>query len=294
MYLRRLVCALTVALVGAAVASTTPAVSAYKGCGRAGYAYAGLLSDRGPSGVTATLTSLAEPLVQKGHVGAWVGVGAPGQGPGGTNEWIQVGLNRIAGRPAKLYYEVATASGIRYVELDSNVLPGRRYRVAVLEVAHRPDVWRVWVDGRPGSDPIYLPQSHRRLTPMAIAENWDGGAPSCNRFKYRFRQVALAGSPGGSWSRFRAMDAQVMQDSGYRILRVPTGGFVAVTAPPPPQPATPDPPQKPAPPPPRPTASEPSTPAPAPVPEPPAPPAATPGEPAVPGAETTPYGPATD
>ena len=96
---------------------------------------------------------------------------------------------------------------------------------------------------------------------MAIAENWDGGAPACNRFKYRFRRVSLAGSPGGSWTRFRAMDAQVMQNSGYRILRVPTGGFVAVTAPPPPQ-KPPAPPQMPAP--------APSTPA----------PAATPADPA--------------
>ena len=159
MYLRRLLCTLTVALVGAAVASTTPAVSAFKGCGRAGYAYAGLLGERGPSGVTATLTTLAEPLVQRGHVAAWVGVGAPGEGPNGTNEWLQVGLNRIAGRPAKLYYEVAGSSGISYVELDSNVLPGRRYRVAVLEMARRPDVWRIWVDGRPANGPSTSPRA---------------------------------------------------------------------------------------------------------------------------------------
>jgi hypothetical protein len=227
-----------VAMVGAAVVAQ-PAVPASKGCGLRGYAYAGLQSDRDAFGVTATLTALADPLVERGHVAAWVGVGAPGEGPKGTDEWLQVGLNRIAGRDAKLYYEVAGPSGMRYVELENAASAGPSVDVAVLEVAGRRDVWRVWVDGRPASKPIYLPRSHSRLTPMAIAENWDGGVPTCNRYKYRFRSVSLAGSPGGAWTPFRTTQAEVMQDAGYRILPSPTGGFVAVTAPPPPQTAKP-------------------------------------------------------
>ena len=62
----------------------------------------------------------------------------------------------------------------------------------------RTDLWRVWVNGRPASRPIWLPASHGTLTPMAMAENLAGTVPSCNRFAYRFQQVALAGTPGGS------------------------------------------------------------------------------------------------
>jgi hypothetical protein len=84
----------------------------------------------------------------------------------------------------------------------------------------------------PTSEPIYLPNSHSRLTPMAIGDNWDGGPRACNRYKYRFRSVSLARSPGGSWTPFRTKQAEVMQDDGYRFLLARTDGFVAVAAPP--------------------------------------------------------------
>jgi hypothetical protein len=84
----------------------------------------------------------------------------------------------------------------------------------VLETARHANVWRVWVDGRPVSSPIWLPQSHGRLTPIAIAESFDGGAPACNRYAYSFRGVSLAGRPGGAWSRLHKAAAQVMQDRG--------------------------------------------------------------------------------
>jgi hypothetical protein len=245
MHFRRWLCALAVVVGGAAAVTTSPATPAYKGCGLRGYAYAGLQSDREAFGVTATLTALAEPLVERGHVAAWVGVGAPGEGPHGTDEWFQVGLNRIAGNQPKLYYEVARPSGIRYVELGSNVPAGRRYHVAVLEMAGRTDVWRVWVNGRPASEPIYLPRSHATLTPMALAENWDGDVPACNRYKYGFRRVSLARSPGGSWAPLRTQAAQLVQDRGYRILPSSAGGFVAVTSPPPLLPSSPNRPHRP-------------------------------------------------
>lgn len=268
-----------VAVIGAVALTPSPAVPASKGCGLRGYAYAGLQSDRRAFGVTATLTALADPLVERGHVAAWVGVGAPGEGPNGTNEWLQVGLNRIAGRDAKVYYEVAQSSGVRYVELGTDVSAGRRVDVAVLGMAGRQDVWRVWVDGRPASKPIYLPRSQGRLTPMAIAENWDGGVPACNRYRYRFRDISLAGRPGGSWTPFRTAQAEVMQDAGYRILPTPTGGFVAVTTPPPPQTGKPQPqPQAtPAPPTPQSKPSSPTATVPAPTRTDPAPAPAAPG-----------------
>ena len=189
------------AALAVTAAAATPARPAAKGCGPRGYSYAGLQSPRNAFGVAGTLSATASPLVQRGHVAGWVGVGAPGEGPQGTDEWLQVGLNTIAGNSAKLYYEIARPTGIKYVELASDVPPGRSYHVAVLETARHANTWRVWVDGRPASRPIWLPQSHGRLTPMALAESWDDGAPACNRYAYSFGAVSLAGRPGGEWSR---------------------------------------------------------------------------------------------
>jgi hypothetical protein len=197
-----------------------------------GYAYAGLQSPRNAFGIAGTLTAVADPLVERGHVAGWYGVGAPGEGPQGSDEWLQVGLNTIEGKSGKLYYEVARPSGISYVELASDVPAGRSYRVAVLETAHHANTWRVWVDGWPASPPIWLPASHGRLTPMAIAESWDGGAAACNRYEYSFGGVSLAGRPGGAWSRLRKASGHVLQDPVYRIVTA-RNGFVAVTLPPP-------------------------------------------------------------
>src|SRR5579859_3924874 len=215
------------AVLAAAALSASPAVSASKGCGARGYAYAGLQGADGASGVSATPAAVATPVVQKGHVAAWIGVGALGEGPEGHDEWLQVGLNTIAGNSAKLYYEVAQPWGLRYVELESGIPVGRRYRVEVLEMAGRRSIWRVWVDGRPASRPIWLPESHGRLTPMATAENYDGGAPTCNSYRYRFRGRALARSPGGGWAPFRMRTSQLMEDRGFRVVPAIGGGFVA-------------------------------------------------------------------
>lgn len=223
---------LLLAALALTAAAATPARPAAKGCGPRGYSYAGLQSPRNAFGVAGTLSATVSPLVQRGHVAGWVGVGAPGEGPRGTDEWLQVGLNTIAGNSARLYYEIARPTGIRYVELASDVPPGRSYHVAVLETARHANAWRVWVDGRPASRPIWLPQSHGRLTPMALAESWDDGAPACNRYAYSFGAVSLAGRPGGGWSRLHRAAAQVLQDPGSRVVPARTG-FVAVTAPPP-------------------------------------------------------------
>jgi hypothetical protein len=214
--------------LAAGSATASPGVSG-AGCGSHGYSYAGFARTTAGYGVAASLSALGEPLVQRGHVAAWVGVGAPGEGPNATDEWLQVGLNRIAGNTSKLYYEIARPGlSVRYVELASDVPAGRPHRVAVLEMARRPGVWRVWLDGRPASAPLYLRGSHERLSPMAIAESWDAKTPACNRYEYSFRQVEVAGGPGGSWQRFAG--AQLMQDEGYRVTRGPGGSFVAASA----------------------------------------------------------------
>jgi hypothetical protein len=221
-------------LVSAAVAAASlgadRADSAAKACAPHGYAYAGLQAPASAYGVSATLTSVVTPVVQGGHVAAWIGVGAPGEGPNGSDEWLQIGQNMIAGSSSKLYYEIAQPWGIRYVELEQQADPGVPAHVAVLEMAGRRSVWRVWLNGRPVSNPIWLPGSHGHLTPMAMAENWDGGASVCNRYSYSFHGAELASTPGGSWVRFRMRNADVLQDPGFRIVPAATGGFVAATA----------------------------------------------------------------
>ena len=214
--------------LAAGTLTASPGISG-RGCGPHGYSYAGLASASGGYGVTAGLTAVGQPLVERGHVAAWVGVGGPGQGPNGTDEWLQAGLNRVVGSTSKLYYELARpGASVRYFELAADVPVGSQHRVAVLEMSGRPGAWRVWLDGRPASAPLYLRGSHGRLSPMAIAENWDANTPACNRYAYSFRHVAVAASPGGSWRPFTG--AEVMQDPGYRVTPSGAGGFVAASS----------------------------------------------------------------
>lgn len=206
--------------------SVAPAALAADACGKPGYAYAGRQHAAVAHGVDATLTALDTPQVQSGHVAAWIGVGGVGLGPGGTTEWLQVGLSGFSVGPSRLYYEVAQPfSAPRYVEIDSSVEPGERHRVTVLEMSRQKDWWRVWVDGQPVSEPILLPGSSGRWQPLATAESWDGGQPACNRFSYAFDDVRVAAAPGGSWRRFRP--AWRLEDPGYRVLDGARGSFVA-------------------------------------------------------------------
>ena len=224
------------ALLAAACATVSTAEAGTQ-CGPSGYAYAGLQSSQAGHGISAVLTSLAAPAVESGHVAGWVGVGGPGQGPGGADEWIQVGLNSLPGTANKLYYEVMRPGGSpSYAEVATNVANGRPLRVAVLETPVSSGAWRIWVNGRAVSAAIMLPGSHGRLTPMAMGESWDGGHPACNRYSYRFENVSIAGASGGSWQAAR--DATALQDAGYRVVRRAANSFDASAtrvAPAPPQ-----------------------------------------------------------
>ncbi len=177
------------------------------------------------------MSSLAAPAVDSGHVAGWVGVGGLGQGPGGSNEWIQVGLNSLPGTSNKLYYEVMRpGTGQDYAEIATDVPNGRTMRIAVLEIASAPGSWRIWVNGRAVTPPISLPGSHGALSPMAMGESWDGGRPACNRYRYRFANVRLAAAPGGSWQP--VTNAAVLQDPGYQVVKRAAASFDAgATAP---------------------------------------------------------------
>jgi hypothetical protein len=185
-------------VVGAALAAAPHALA----CNSSGYTYAGLASSSLTHGVSARLTAISAPSVANGHVAGWVGVGGPGAGPKGTDEWIQVGFSGFAGSSDfDLYYEVTRAgSGPRYVEVESELPAGTSRRVAVLEVRGRPNAWRVWVNERPVSTPIYLPGSDGAWRGVATAESWtSSGTTACNRFGYRFDNIRVAERPGGSW-----------------------------------------------------------------------------------------------
>jgi hypothetical protein len=218
------------ALAGAAAASAQAArtTTSATACIGKPYSYAGLQSESTAFGVSATLTATADPYVPSGHVGGWIGVGGTDAGPGGSSEWIQVGLSAMTSDATnRMYYEVTVAgSQPRYVQLAASVRPGEAHRFSVLEMAARPSWWRIRVDGRAVSPPIHLPGSAGNWYPQAVAENWNGGTGTCNGYGYRFSNLALARRGGGSWTPLTRRS--VFQDAGYRV--VGTGapdGFVA-------------------------------------------------------------------
>src|SRR5262249_41099871 len=133
-------------------------------CAGQGYSYAGLQAADTGYGVAATLTPMRAPNVTDGHVGGWVGVGGTHAGPGGGAGGIQGGVAAFSDSDPtrrRLYYEVTLpGASPRCHELDPRIRPGDGHRVAVLEMATRQSWWRVWVDGKAVSPPLYLPGSH--------------------------------------------------------------------------------------------------------------------------------------
>lgn len=204
---------------------TSPAVAAGQAVcgsganGSAGYAYAGHQSTTTAHGVRATITAMALPTVAAGHVGAWIGVGGAKAGPGGADEWLQAGIGALAAGTPFVYAELQRPGGARtFFTLHENVKAGESHQLAVLEVKGRPDVWRVWLDGAPAGDPVYLAGSSGRWKPMVTAESWNGGESVCNRFSFRFQHVSVAAAPGGSWAAF--VPGYRFLDRGYRLRQL--------------------------------------------------------------------------
>jgi hypothetical protein len=222
-FVTRVRVALLAGVLALATAFLAPAALA---CAR-GYSYAGLYSPSKASGVAATLTMLEEPNVPSGHVAAWVGVGGPGFGPHGEDEWLQVGLASFPGSAeGHLYYELAQPGyEPRYSELAGGIRPGERQRVALLELPFAHDSWVV-VSSAGVAGPFYLPRSHRAWEPIATAESYSAGA-ACNRYAYRFGGVQLA-SGNGSWRALR--HGRKLQDPGLRLSRHGASTFSAFAA----------------------------------------------------------------
>ena len=229
MGLRRLLVLAALLLGGVVVVPSRAAAAAI--CGEGTYSYAGLGSRELASGVGATIAPAAAPNVRDGHVDGWVGVGGVGMGPNGADEWIQAGLTSVPGDSTnRIYYEIQRPGREVVVhELRRGVQVGERHRFAVLELAGRPNWWRVWLDGSPASAPVFLPASHARWTAQAVGESWAGTTSgACNAYAYAFSNVAVASVPGREWTPFRDF-WRFLEGPGYRLrLRSATAFFVSV------------------------------------------------------------------
>jgi len=189
-----------------------------------GYTYAGVYAKQPAPGIAASISMLSMPSVEGGHVAAWVGIGGAGLGPGGTDEWLQVGLASFDTPDARLYYELALpGQSPRFFELARGILPGFVVRVAVLELPYAPNSWVV-VTPKGIAGPFYLPRSHNRWEPVATAESWAQGGKLCNRYSYRFQNLEIA-EKHGSWRPLRHSIS--LQDPGWKVRRSSDGSFNA-------------------------------------------------------------------
>ncbi|HST17265.1 MAG TPA: hypothetical protein VLK36_06325 [Gaiellaceae bacterium] len=213
-------------VLGSIVAVAAALVAASGALACSGYSYAGVGASPGAFGIRAAITPLPAFAVKSGQVAGWVGVGGPGTGPAGSDEWLQVGWSgfpEVSG--AALYYELRLPNEPpSYHELAAARPYGGTAHVEVLELRGRRDYWRVWVDGSPASAAIHLPASHGRLPAIATAESFDAGG-ACNGFLFRFRDVSVARSPGGSWTPLSS--GYPIASSGTRVVRASAGSFIA-------------------------------------------------------------------
>lgn len=228
------------AAVAAVLAAVAPGAASPRTCGSGahgapGYGYAGHQAAGVAHGIRATITPLARAGVSAGHVAGWVGVGGPRQGRDGETVWLQAGVASLPGRAAMVYAEITRAGEDPvFVPVRENVATGESHTVAVLEMAGRPNVWRVWVDGKPVTGPLLLPGSTGRWRPIATAESWNGGTTACNSFAFRFDGVGVATAGGGGWRAF--VPGFTFRDRGFAVRglapvaerqRSPSAGTVA-------------------------------------------------------------------
>lgn len=187
--------------------------------GSPGYAYAGHQSTRVAHGIRATITPTRQPVVHGGHVAGWIGVGGPSGGPNGVPQWLQVGIAAVPQTPTMLYVEITRAGKSPvFIPILDDVQVNESHRLAVLEVSRRPNWWKVWVDGKPVTEPLHLPGSADRWEPIATAESWNGNRPVCNSFGFRFERVRVADAMGGSWQTFKP--GYRFLDAGYRLRQL--------------------------------------------------------------------------
>ena len=214
-------------LAAACAGLAAPGSRAAARCGASSYSYAGLLAANARFGVAATISPQRAPNVRAGHIAAWVGVGGEGQGPNGSDEWLQAGISADPARGTALYYELTRpGSAPRYVMLKGHLRLDRSYHIAVLESRKQRGAWAVWVNGTRVSGLIHLPGSHGAWRPVATTESWNGGIGACNEFAFAFSRVRVAARPGGAWM---PMSAQVLHSPGFAVAKRTPASFVALS-----------------------------------------------------------------
>lgn len=181
----------------ALIAAATTVLLAPASASAAAYSYSGLASAEPVHGLAATITQLSLPRVRSGHVAAWVGIGGPGAGPAGQDEWLQVGIGELYGGRPVLYAEVRSGRRYSFRVLRAPVPAGETHRVALTELA--PGSWSVVVDGRAVAWRARLDAGVGRRAQVA-AESWTSSG-ACNGLAFRVEAVAARG-PGG-WHPLR-------------------------------------------------------------------------------------------
>jgi hypothetical protein len=220
-------CGPAVILVGVLLA--LPANGPAGGSSRAGlckldYAYAGAQDAKPRAGVRATIATVVPPTVTDGHVAGWVGVGGPGAGPGGADEWLQAGYSGFDTGQAEIYYELTLpGKAPAYHTVESGLRPSESHLVSVLET-DRSGSWRVSVDKHEVSPTLRLPGSNGRFVPQAIGETWNSSR-LCNQYAYSFRRIQVAAAPGGHWTA--PQRGYVFRDLKNTVFRFAPASFIA-------------------------------------------------------------------
>ena len=214
---------LVLAAAAAFLAAAAPA-SAAPVCGEGTYAYAGFAPASVTRGVSATIEQAGPLDVRAGHVAGWVGVVAPD-----GDAWLQTGLSALPGdATSQIYTEVAVPGHAPvYTDVRRFIDTGEQHRFAVLELAQRPNWWRVWVDGQPVTAPIHLRGSHNRWKAQVLGESWAGtSSGACNSYAYAFSKVSLLDS---GYREPAGLTGAPMNDPHYTLVHRSPSSFVATS-----------------------------------------------------------------
>ncbi len=74
-----------------------------------------------------------------------------------------------------------------FMLVAEGVAVGRSHRSPSSRSLGRPGWWRVWVDGRPVTEPVRMRGSSGRWAPIATAESWNGGNALVQRVRLPVR-----------------------------------------------------------------------------------------------------------
>jgi hypothetical protein len=142
--------------------------------------------------------------VTAGHVAGWMGVGGAGEGPNGTDEWLQIGYAGFPqGEPGQIYYEVAQPNVAPQCHtVQATLSADAKNLITVAQVAE--DQWQASVNNTAVSPVISLSGSDGRFAPQAIGETWNSGTTACNAYGYSFDTVKIKAKVGASWQNGKA------------------------------------------------------------------------------------------